>query len=268
MLRSALPPKCVLVLVIVSAPTHAQSFNINIGPSGTVIPDDYAAAGLPGHWMSIPAYHNSNTYDLVDIRGNVSGVHVWQYGGTELKTEDDPATLGADGLLMDTCQVTYTSNLETCLFFYDLQPGAYEVLIYSWMPNRPDVLSYASADEEPGQPHAIVGGAWPGGHQELVTYSRHMCQVTTGLLRTHSGIVPGHPPADGAAFNAIQIRHIVPCPGDVDGDGLVGQPDLGLLLAHWEQSVPPNTDGDLNGDGQVDQSDLGILLANWGSVCG
>ncbi len=54
-----------------------------------------------------------------------------------------------------------------------------------------------------------------------------------------------------------------PCPGDLDCDRMVGQSDLGILLAAWG-----DTDTcDLDCDGDIDQSDLGILLAHWGEVC-
>src|SRR5262245_30719567 len=112
---------------------------------------------------------------------------------------------------MDHCLVTYTSGLETCLFFHALQPGTYEVLCYAWMPNHPTVLSYTNSDEEPGNPHRIVGGAGPGQQLEPITYAAHYCNVTSasgGLLRIHSGIVPGHNPADGAACNGIQLRKL------------------------------------------------------------
>ncbi|HMN96263.1 MAG TPA: vanadium-dependent haloperoxidase [Phycisphaerales bacterium] len=47
--------------------------------------------------------------------------------------------------------------------------------------------------------------------------------------------------------------------GDLDGDGVVGPKDLGLLLAAFGQSGAT----DLNDDGVTDAGDLGILLANW-----
>jgi predicted outer membrane repeat protein len=54
-----------------------------------------------------------------------------------------------------------------------------------------------------------------------------------------------------------------PCPGDLDCDRMVGQSDLGILLAAWG-----HTDTcDLDCDGDIDQSDLGILLAHWGEEC-
>ena len=50
-------------------------------------------------------------------------------------------------------------------------------------------------------------------------------------------------------------------PGDLDGDGVVGGADLGLLLAAWGSA---DTDADLDGNGTVDGSDLGLMLASWG----
>ncbi len=60
------------------------------------------------------------------------------------------------------------------------------------------------------------------------------------------------------------------CSGDVDGDGHVGQSDLGILLTTYERSPDdPLYDerADVNCDGAVDQSDLGILLAVYGADC-
>lgn len=51
--------------------------------------------------------------------------------------------------------------------------------------------------------------------------------------------------------------------GDLDGDGCVGQSDLGILLSCYEAGDC----GDLDGDGKTTQSDLGILLGNYGAGC-
>jgi hypothetical protein len=89
-----------------------------------------------------------------------------------------------------------------------LQPGTYEVLVYARMPD-PAVLSYTSVDQEPGFPHWQVGGAWPGSHAELISYSRHVAVVgALGDLDLHSGIVPGAEPTLGAALNGLQIRRV------------------------------------------------------------
>lgn len=49
-------------------------------------------------------------------------------------------------------------------------------------------------------------------------------------------------------------------PGDLDGDGVVGGSDLGVLLAAWGTTDPV---ADLDGSGMVDGGDLGALLADW-----
>jgi hypothetical protein len=59
------------------------------------------------------------------------------------------------------------------------------------------------------------------------------------------------------------------CPGDITGDGITDQVDLGILLALWgycEGDPYYDPSVDLNGDGCINQPDLGILLAGWG--CG
>jgi hypothetical protein len=65
----------------------------------------------------------------------------------------------------------------------------------------------------------------------------------------------------------VRLTALPPCDGDVNQDCTVGQADLGIVLANWEQSVPPGTLGDVNADGVVDQSDLGVVLAEYGLSC-
>ncbi|MCK4874190.1 MAG: hypothetical protein KAS72_15820, partial [Phycisphaerales bacterium] len=54
-----------------------------------------------------------------------------------------------------------------------------------------------------------------------------------------------------------------PCPADLDGDGYIGQSDLGILLAAYGLGAG----GDIDGDGDTDQGDLGALLAVYGQPC-
>ena len=70
------------------------------------------------------------------------------------------------------------------------------------------------------------------------------------------------------AGSGIEIDHIqygattivAGCVADLDGDGVVGGADLGLLLGNWGGSGL----GDLDQSGSVDGADLGLLLAEWG----
>jgi hypothetical protein len=199
---------------------HAQAINIDFGPPGTGPASTYGGVGTPGVWNSIPADHNTYTHNLLGLDGNPTAVRLWQYGGTALATINDRATAsGSDHeALMDDCLITYTSNLETCAFLQFLQPGPYEVIVYARMPASDIIKSDTSSDEEIGYPHLEVGGRWPGGHAPLVTYSRHISYVQNngqGLLRIHSGIVPGADPLLGAAMNGLQIRPLQPCAGDI-----------------------------------------------------
>ncbi|HMN97068.1 MAG TPA: hypothetical protein PKC43_11505 [Phycisphaerales bacterium] len=61
----------------------------------------------------------------------------------------------------------------------------------------------------------------------------------------------------------VEIEEVPDCFGDLDFDGVVGGPDLGILLGQWGG---PGV-ADLDGDGVVGGNDLGILLGAWGG-CG
>jgi len=55
-----------------------------------------------------------------------------------------------------------------------------------------------------------------------------------------------------------------PLVGDLDGDGFVGINDLNIVLANWNQNVPPgNPLADPSGDGFVGIDDLNTVLGNW-----
>ena len=60
--------------------------------------------------------------------------------------------------------------------------------------------------------------------------------------------------------------------GDANGDGVVNDDDLSVVLANWtgaDGSGGTWRTGDFDGDGGVSEDDLSLLLANWdGSVGG
>ena len=188
--------------------------NIEIGEPGSGPPATYAAAGRAGEWNNMLAAHGTTEGGLVDLQGNPTPVTLRQIGGLELLVDADPTITGNDALLMDDFLVTYDSVLESCIFLDNMQPGTYEVLIYARMPD-PAVFSYTDVDQEPGNPHSIVGGTWPGAHGELISYSRHLSIVdASGQLNLHSGVVPAADPDFGAALNALQVLRV-----DIFADG-------------------------------------------------
>ena len=54
------------------------------------------------------------------------------------------------------------------------------------------------------------------------------------------------------------------CSGDLDGDGVVGGADFGLLLSAWGSCGKDGCPADLDGDGVVSGTDIGLLLVDWG----
>ncbi|MCK4871860.1 MAG: S8 family serine peptidase [Phycisphaerales bacterium] len=71
-----------------------------------------------------------------------------------------------------------------------------------------------------------------------------------------------------AAIDDLQIVAFVcedpqTCPGDLNGDGMRDQADLGILLAAYGH----DDGGDIDGDGDTDQEDLGLLLSVYDVPC-
>ncbi|MFG0276279.1 MAG: hypothetical protein ACF8QF_14615 [Phycisphaerales bacterium] len=52
---------------------------------------------------------------------------------------------------------------------------------------------------------------------------------------------------------------VLPCPSDLNEDGVTDGSDLGLMLGAWGTPA-----ADMNGDGTTDGADLGVLLGAWG----
>jgi hypothetical protein len=60
------------------------------------------------------------------------------------------------------------------------------------------------------------------------------------------------------------------CPGDADGDGLVGNTDLQRLLDAWgASSGDPRYDAavDFDSSGTIENFDLQVLIDNWARDC-
>ena len=64
--------------------------------------------------------------------------------------------------------------------------------------------------------------------------------------------------------SARAVEYALPyCAADLNADGVIGQEDLGILLASYGM----DDGGDVDGDGDTDQADLGALLALYGNPC-
>lgn len=263
--------QCIMAGVLVfTCATSAQSFNIDISPEGSpsAPSSGYAAAGRPGVWFTTPATQSVTVNNLVDVDGNVTNVSFLQIGGTETMTINDAALSGDDAALMNDCLISHTT-VENCLFLSGMEPGEYEVLVYARMPSQPTIISLGRVDQEPGQPKKPVGGAWPGHHENGISYSIHYATVASsgaqaGKLGIHAGVPENGNYTIGAAMNGIQIHLIPACPMDVaNNDGQIDVSDLFTLLANWNTSGPG---ADIAAPTNVvDVQDLFGLLAAWGA---
>ena len=63
----------------------------------------------------------------------------------------------------------------------------------------------------------------------------------------------------------ILLANLPGLDGDLNGDGFVGLDDLDIVLGNWNQNVPAGDllMGDPTGDGYVGLDDLDIILGNW-----
>ena len=76
----------------------------------------------------------------------------------------------------------------------------------------------------------------------------------------------GYYGTDSFTYYATDGKFTSELSGDLDGDGLVGSPDLDEIRANWGLTVTPGdlSSGDANGDGVVGSDDLDVVRANWG----
>lgn len=211
--------KALAVILAVAGAAAGQSFNVNVtngaGPAST-----YGAAGLPGAWNAVPFVPNV-MYPLAGLDGGATSVSVRNIGGTSLLSSNNPGTAGNDEVLLDSYRATFNA-VETCLRFFNLQSGVYQIITYAWLPTDPLHTSRVACDESANPPQ-FIGGAWPGGFVLGTTHAVHIGSPINGEMNVHSGLSGGT--ATVAAFNGIQLRLLTAWDGNV-GLGTGGPFDL------------------------------------------
>lgn len=246
---------------------RAQSFNVDLGGSGSAPSASYAAAGLPGVWNNYTMLPNGSVLPLVGLDGGASNCTIRNIGGTQLLEHDVPATVGNDAALLDDMLIGFNNPVDVCIFVDGLVPGEYEVLMYAITPDNSSLMCRTRVDFA-NEPPAFIGGSWSGVHELGVTYSRHTVTVgANGRIGLHSGLPSGF---IQSGINGLQIRQIVPppaCSGDANGDLHVDAADLSVLLSQFGFSVGVGTGADFNGDGSVNGADLSVLLGGFGAAC-
>lgn len=127
-----------------------------------------------------------------------------------------------------------------------------------------------SVEGEPGQPdgagHVSANQRWPD-----IGYAPIGAELSDISIDMSLRLTPGDTLQTYSGFELAQAVSGTTCPGDTDGDGQIGLPDLGLLLSAYgtcDGDAAFKAASDLDGDGCVNVSDLGFLLAIFGEDCG
>lgn len=191
----------VALLTFAASPLSAQSLNIDFGSGGTLPSAGYGAAGPIGAWNEIGVLPAGQRAPLVGLNGAPVTASIYMIGGTTLLTADDPGTTGNDGALVDDMLFGYNNPVDVCVWVENLEPGDYEVLIYALTPANPSLHHRVRVDFAAPGPMTI-GGAWPGAHQQGVSYERFTLTVTNGRIGLHSGLYNGF---IESGINGIQI---------------------------------------------------------------
>jgi hypothetical protein len=108
---------------------------------------------------------------------------------------------------------------------------------------------------EPGTYACLVGSADP--------WRIYRDPLTCDEIDPDNPPDPKDPPPIPSPYGLRYVLQMEEWPcvlGDLDGDGIVGQTDLALLLGAWGAT---GVSADLDGDGVVGSPDLAILLGAW-----
>lgn len=154
----------------------------------------------------------------------------------------------------------------TCI---DDTAGLYEVT-FNLVNLTPDVIEHVFLVTDPGAPFSFSPN-----HIDVPS-TPQFGTMAIGPIQVQTSLVPGDTVAFVATLHVANLYEccglpleftLPPCDdgstttfGDLDGDGVVGGSDLGILFSNWGGSG----DGDLDGDGVVNAADLGLLLTAFG----
>jgi formylglycine-generating enzyme required for sulfatase activity len=180
--------------------------------------------------------------------GDVFDGSMANYPGSGDPYEDEPLPNTTPVGYYDGTQIPPGTDMINGYGFYDMGGNAYE-WCNDWYDDGyyDSSPSYSPTGPTSGTERVVRGGSWG--------YPPTSMRVADRYMRTPSGFTND--------FGFRLVRPAPPCPGDLNGDLLVNQRDLGLLLADYQLG----DGGDVDGDGDTDIDDLGTLLAHYGEAC-
>lgn len=191
-----------MAILISVRPALAQSINVDFGGPESLPAATYGGAGLPGVWNPIGVLPPGQRAALVDRAGQSIAAQIYMIGGTSMLVTDDPSTTGDHEALLDDMLIGFNNPVDVCIWVENLENGEYEVITYAMTPADPGLQSRVRVDfGDPGP--VMIGGAWPGAHQEGITFARHTVQVTDGGIALHSGLWSAN---IQSGINGLQLR--------------------------------------------------------------
>lgn len=235
--------RSILFVAISAGNACAQSLNIDYGLAFGSPADEYgAAADQPGIWNGLPG-NDDAPQPLLDTRGEPTGVTITSSLPSGPASFDNAGTFGDDQSLMDD-YLDLHSHPQT-FTLSGLRAGSYTVYTYAWAPDDSAYYTFVDVNDQGGQQ---IGGEWPGGQQEGVTYARHTATLAEGEDLVVYTFAQLH-----GTLNGIQIVPGAGCPADVDGSGVL---DLFDFLAFQNLFVAQDPGADCDGNGAFDLFDF------------
>ncbi|MBL9119332.1 MAG: hypothetical protein JNL80_05385 [Phycisphaerae bacterium] len=206
-------------------------------------------------------------HDVLDDPANPFGLDLIVFGNSfcadaqapngvvgSMYSEGGTISVSPDGVSWTTVVGLAADGPLPTLGFRDVTP-------YSTTPGR--VLTDFTRPVDPAQNvEVLVGASWEainnaydgsGGGAAIDIGSLGLTSIR--FVRVEGNRAFGFSPEIDAVADVAPLAPVA----DLDGDGVVGAADLGVLLGGWGGSGV----GDLNGDGAVDAGDLAILLGSW-----
>lgn len=186
----------------------AQCFNVDFSASsgfasGSPASTFGGAAAQPGPWNSVPAT-GPGPFQLVDTRGQNTGVTISRSGTAMEASFNSPLTTGDYELLLDDFQRVPAPNGTSTLTISGLRPGDYVLTAYAISPGSDSERSRVNVFPTTSPNPQTVGGAMPSnGFVTAVTHALHSVPIRVDAPTLSITVTPL---IGAGSINGLQLR--------------------------------------------------------------